>query len=167
MSRGFAHEDDIENLPLDQLQSWKKWLAHLMQFITTIPIFTTKIENEAWHYCSKGKRKDSRIYDNPSPSPHLSMLGIWHWPLTTWLRSTLNWGNGGQFSLESDKMCQHFFFHDCSFIGDICQGLYFKAILFWAINNVEEHSKLNMLIPGPNLKSTLLQDHVAKCILRS
>ena len=36
-------------------------------------------------------------------------LSIWHWLLTTWLVSTLNWGNGRYFSLESGKMCQHFF----------------------------------------------------------
>ena len=43
-----------------------------MQFITTIPMLTTEIENEAWH-CSIESR-GSRFYRNPSP-PHQINVG--------------------------------------------------------------------------------------------
>ena len=37
------------------LQSQKKQLSHLMRFITTIPILTTEVENEAWHCLIEGR----------------------------------------------------------------------------------------------------------------
>ena len=84
----------------------KRWHT-LCNFLQLSPYFNTK--NSKWGMTLLKKKAESLAFIIILPRPHLSMLGIWHWLLTTRLGSTLNWGNEGRFSLKSGKMCQHFF----------------------------------------------------------
>ena len=72
-------------------------MVHPMQFIATIPMLTTEIENGAWH-CSAESR-GSCFYRNPSlpPSNQCCMLVDLARLLTTWIGSTLRWGKGDFF----------------------------------------------------------------------
>ena len=81
-----------------------------MQFITTIPMFTTKIENKVWH-CPI-ERRGRRFYHNPSPPPSVNVggsgTGFWQHD------SDQHWvgGEGSLFLLKQTK-CVNNFFHDC------------------------------------------------------
>ena len=84
-----------------------------MQFITTIPIFTTK--NGKWGMILLRKKAEVPAFIIILPHPICQCWGIRHWLLTKWLNSTLIWMNGGHFSPKLGKMCQHFF-HDCRWL---------------------------------------------------
>ena len=60
------------------------------------------------HDIAQKECRGSCFYHNPPPLPSVN-VGVWHWLLTTWLVSTLNWGKGGYFSLESGKTCAKIF----------------------------------------------------------
>ena len=81
-----------------------------MQFITTIPMFTTKIENKAWH-CPI-ERRGPRFYHNSSPPPSVNVggsgTGFWQHD------SNQHWvgGEGSLFLLNQTK-CVNNIFHDC------------------------------------------------------
>ena len=81
------------------------------------------------------KRKERFLLLSP---PHLSMLGDLALASDNMTRIvTLNWGNGpgngGHFFLESGKMCQHFFFHDCNCTSlDHPLSLLLIFLLVWA-----------------------------------
>ena len=57
----------------------------------------------------KRKAEVLAFYHNPSPSPSVNVGDLALASDNTQVVSTLNWGNGGYFSLESGKTCQHFF----------------------------------------------------------
>ena len=66
-------------------------------------------KNRKWGMALLKKKAEVFAFIKILPRPHLSMLGIWHCLLTTWLGSTLIWGNGVTFLLNQVK-CVNFFF---------------------------------------------------------
>ena len=91
-----------------------------MQFITTIPMLTTEIENGAWY--SSIKSKGSRFYHNPSPPPSNQCWGIWQgfWQHDSYQHCV--GGKGFLFLLNQTK-CTNHCFQDCrsSWCEPACQ----------------------------------------------
>ena len=80
--------------------------THLMQFITTISMLTTAIENDVW-LCPIESR-GSRLWHNPSPPLSVNeCLGIWQ-GFWQHVLDQHHVGRGVIFSPKSDKVCQHF-----------------------------------------------------------
>ena len=94
----------------------KNMLAHLMQFITTIPMLTTKIENGAWH-CSF-KRRGSRFYHNPSPPPSINVGGSGK-ASDNMIQINIALEERGSLFLLNRTKCVNSFFHDCRKPGQV------------------------------------------------
>ena len=81
-----------------------------MQFITTIPMLTTAVENGQWHCLIENR--GFLAFTISFPAPIKSVLGDLARLLTLWLGSTLRRGKRVSFSPKSDKVTQPFF-QDC------------------------------------------------------
>ena len=79
-----------------------------MQFITTIPMLTTEVENGAWHCLieSRGVLAFTIIL----PSPHQIDVGGSGKASDSMTRINVASGKGISFSPKSDKVYQLFFF---------------------------------------------------------